>query len=1039
MKARYFVLISIAFFSVADVSAQSLPSFSEPSLSPDGKEVAFVSGGDIWTVPAQGGKAQLLIAHESYDSRPVYSPDGKYLAFVSTRTGNGDIYVVNLSDGSIRQLTYDDGTDDLSAWSRDGVYLYFSTSSRDITGMSDVYRVRVSGGTPMVVSEEPYTNEFFASPSPDGKSIVFNARGIASRQWWRHGHSHIDESEIWLKPENKPYEKLTERGAKEIWPMWSADGTTIYYMSDRNGQENLWSKPLKGSAKMLTNFTDGRVLWPSISYDSKSIVFERDFAIWKYDIAAQQASAIKITKQGNATTPAVEHVRLTNQFSEMALSPDGKKIAFVARGEVFVGSAKDGGDALRITTTSEEEYAVSWAPDSKSIVYVSGREAVKHIYHYAFATKTETKLFQARTDDGAPFFSPNGKLIAFVRNAKEVRVFELATRKETLLTRGHFGVGPISSQSTLTWSPDNQWIAFASHGAKAFRNITVVPAAGGEARVISFVPNTFGSSVSWSADGKYILFNTGQRTEEGKIARIDLMSRMPLFRESKLDDLFTEPAKPSGEVKTSIQFNDIQQRISFLPLGLSAGEHVISHDGKTLLFVASVANQQNIYSYSLDETQREPAVAKQITTTSGGKSYLQFSPDDKEVYYLEQGRVQRMTLESRQGKSVDLAAELDVDFAKEKLTLFQQAWSIQNESFYDSTFHGVNWNSMRTKFEPYAAGAQTPDELRRIIGLMIGELNASHSGISGPGGNSNTITGRIGIRFDRGEYEASGKLQVTSVVAGSPAAVEGTIKAGDVIVSVDDVTITPNHNFDQLLTHKIGKRVKIGLAGKENRSVLLQPINQATEKRLLYLQWVQQQREYVYKISNGRLGYAHMIDMSAGSLEKFYLDLDAENHKREGVVIDIRNNNGGFVNAYALDVLARKPYMTMTIRGLPSAPARTQLGQRSLELPTILVTNQHSLSDAEDFTEGYRTMKLGKVVGEPTSGWIIYTSAAQLLDGSNMRLPFIKITDHEGKNMELAPRAVDIPVSRVLGESAANKDSQLDTAVAELLKQLIKK
>ena len=179
-----------------------------------------------------------------------------------------------------------------------------------------------------------------------------------------------------------------------------------------------------------------------------------------------------------------------------------------------------------------------------------------------------------------------------------------------------------------------------------------------------------------------------------------------------------------------------------------------------------------------------------------------------------------------------------------------------------------------------------------------------------------------------------------------------------------------------------------------------------------------------------------MFDMSAESLSQLYVDLDAENHAREGVVIDVRNNNGGFVNAYALDVFARKGYMTMTPRDLPSAPARTQLGQRALETPTILVTNQHSLSDAEDFAEGYRTLKLGKVVGEPTAGWIIYTSATQLIDGSNIRLPFIKITDNAGKNMELAPRPVDISVSRPIGESYTDQNSQLDVAVRELVKQL---
>jgi tricorn protease len=184
------------------------------------------------------------------------------------------------------------------------------------------------------------------------------------------------------------------------------------------------------------------------------------------------------------------------------------------------------------------------------------------------------------------------------------------------------------------------------------------------------------------------------------------------------------------------------------------------------------------------------------------------------------------------------------------------------------------------------------------------------------------------------------------------------------------------------------------------------------------------------------LGYVHMIDMGQGSLDQLHLDVDAQNQSKDGVVVDIRNNNGGFVNAYAIDVLSRKGYLNMQVRGLQSAPGRVQLGQRALDAPTILVTNQHSLSDAEDFTEGYRTLGLGKVVGEPTAGWIIFTSNVTLFDGTVVRLPFIKITDHEGKDMELAPRKVDVPVSNALGASG---DKQLETAVRELLKQVDEK
>jgi len=249
----------------------------------------------------------------------------------------------------------------------------------------------------------------------------------------------------------------------------------------------------------------------------------------------------------------------------------------------------------------------------------------------------------------------------------------------------------------------------------------------------------------------------------------------------------------------------------------------------------------------------------------------------------------------------------------------------------------------------------------------------------------------------------------------------------------------PRVNLDELLDHTIGKRVSVAVASSPGGSVqqlVVKPTDQQTERGLRYRHWVEQKREYVLKASGGRLGYVHMYDMSAGALAQLHGDLDAENRARDGVVIDIRNNNGGFVNVYAIDVFARRGYFDMLSRGFPTVSSRTALGQRALELPTILVTNQHSLSDAEDFTEGYRTLKLGKVVGEPTAGWIIYTGSITLIDGSVLRMPGTKIFASDGTPMEMHPRPVDVPVKRPVGESYSNKDSQLDAAVSELLKQL---
>lgn len=888
--------------------------FAEPTLSPDGREIAFVSGGDIWTVPASGGEARLLVAHGDTESRPFYSPDGKSLAFNSTRSGNGDIYVLTLETGQLRRLTYDDGAENLSAWSNDSRMVYFHLTSRDISGMNDIYRVSVAGGTPMPVTADRYASEFFGTPSPDGSTLAFSARGIAAAQWWRKGSSHLDQSEIWTtkigtKPGDKPaYERLTEGGAKELWPLWSPNGQTLYYVSDRNGQQNLWSKPLKGQSTMLTNFSNGRVLWPSISHDGRMLVFERDFQIWTYDVSTKQTAPVAIRLRGAAAGPSVDHQKLTSQFRDLALSPDGKKVAFTAHGEVFAASAKDGGDAVRISNTPAVESQPVWTPNSRTLIYVSTRSGVANLYQYTFSTRDETRLTDSQQDDAAPVVSPDGQSVAFVRNGQELRVLELGSKKERVLYKGYLGRPPFSGSGTVVWSPDGKWLAFMAFGTKTFRNAWLVPGAGGEARPVSFLANTFGGNVNWSPDGKYLLFGTTQRTEMAQIARVDLVPRLPKFREDQFRDLFneevpktikpttptptpekvpsrdtlinatTKPLSQSGVSRESVTpvFEDIRQRLSLLPLGIDVDAQTISKDGKTLLLVATVAGRTNLYTYSLDETAPESdrTVARQLTTTAGGKSNAQFSPDGKEVFYLEQGRIQTVALDKREPKPIAVTAELDIDFSAEKLQVFQQAWGVQNKGFYDPAFHGANWGQIRTTYEPFAAGSRTPDELRRLLSLMVGELNASHSGVSAPQGSIDITTGRLGLRFDRITYENTGKLLITEVVGLGPTALSGKVKPGDYLLAIDGTTITGATNVEQLLNNKINRQITLSVASTPNtapREVSVLPINLATEKGLLYKQWVQQQRDYVSKASGGRLGYVHMFDMSAESLNQLYV------------------------------------------------------------------------------------------------------------------------------------------------------------------------
>ena len=1052
-------LILSAFLNTS--YAQTAAYMTEPSLSPDRKEIAFVSGGDVWSVPSEGGAARLLVSHTANESRPLFSPDGRFLAFGSTRTGGGDIYILELENGNLRRLTFDDANDQLDAWSRDGKWIYFTSSSRDISGMNDIYRLLASGGTPMQISSDRYTNEFESTPLADG-SIIFAARGNANGQWWRRGSSHLDQSEIWQKTGDN-YTELTRGGAKQMWPMATADGSKVYFVSDRSGQQNIWSMPRGGQAKQLTNFTDGRVLWASMSYDGQEIVFERNFRIWKMKTGDGKANEVPITLRGAASSPMNDRISLGTQIRELALSPDGKKVAVIARGEVFAASAKDGGEATRVTNTVAPESFVTWSPDSKKLVYVSERSGSMEIFQYDFATETETQLTRGTNMDTAPLFSPDGKSLAFIRNARALFTYEVESKKEREVCKLFVDPAPLLGGDAFKWSPDGKWIAFLTSNpdSRSYVNASVVPANGGTPKPISFLANSNSGSIAWSPDGSYILFDSSQRTETGVVARVDLKLRTPKFREDQFRDLFKQenprdkqqpppntpaptpavapsptPDKKDESKATEVVFDDIRKRLSFINTGVDPGSTVISPDGKTLLVLASAEGQFNIYTVSLDELATDTS-ARQLTSTPGFKSQAQFSPDGKDVYYLENGRVNIVNLDRRDVKPLSLTIDINVNFAQEKMEIFKQGWRYLRDNFFDEQFHGVDWNAVKATYEPLVAAAKSMDEVRRLMNLMVGELNASHLGVGGQPAFTPAPVGKLGLRFDRNDYETNGNLKITEVITLGPAAVAKTINAGDYLLSMDGTKIAAGTNIDEILEGKVGKRVVLSIAGSADgankREVIVKPISTGNEKNLLYRQWVEANRAYVAKVSGGRVGYVHLQDMGQGSLEQLYIDLDIENQSRDGVVIDIRNNNGGFINPYVIDVLARKGYLTMHERGGWNVPSRSALGQRALEKPTVLVTNQHSLSDAEDFTEGYRSLKLGKVVGEPTSGWIIFTWGSTLFDGTTFRLPRQRILGSDGKDMELNPRPVDVPITRPIGETYMGKDSQLDRAVRELV------
>lgn len=1043
------------------------PSFYEPGISPDGSEIAFVHGGDIWSVPASGGQATLLVGHEAEEGRPLFSPDGSRLAFLSDREGSADVHLLDLESGRVRRLTFAAGDERLSGWSRDGSWIYFSSSEEDVGGMHDVFRVRPEGGTPAAVLADTYASEYYASPGPDGSVLALSTRGrMALPQWWRNGHAHIDEAEIWTaRPGDTPsYRPLVQNEAKNVWPMWSGDGSSLYWVSDVSGSENIWTIPASGGeARRVTDFAEGRVLWPSLAPETGTIAFERDFGIWTVDPATGRASPVEITLRGASPAPGTEHRALTSDLDELALSPDGEKVAFVVRGEVFATSAEDGGYAERVTRTPAAELQAAWAPDSRRLVYVSRRDGEPSLFMYDFRSETEERLTDGSAEAYAPVFAPEGDELAYLRDGRELRILDTGSGEERTVAEGVLRATPWSVGGRITWSPDGRWVAYVDQ-AGAFSNARVAPADGSaDPQRVSFLANGFSGSLQWSPDGTSLFFNTSQRTEDGRVARVDLVPRTPTFREDRFRELFVEEvpeeegagarreaaadASPGQEATAEetdepgeVEFDGIRRRLELLPVGLDAGRVVLSPDGESLVVAARAEGQTNLYVYSIAPLADEPPVARQLTSSPGSKSSLQFSPDGSEIWYLHRGEISAVDVESGETRKLAVRADMEVDRDREKRAAFDQAWSALDDFFYDGDFHGADWRAVRDRFAPYAAGATTDGEFDRIVNLMVGELNASHLGIRRYGDeDEGAEPGRLGLRFDREALESEGRFLITGVVPLGPADVSGEIRAGDRLLAVNGRELDGSTNLNRVLLGTEGEKVELRVAddadGSDARTVAVQPMSAGAEGELVYRDWVEGRRAYVEERSDGRLGYVHLPDMGWGSLQQLYLDLDALQHRKEGVVVDVRNNNGGFVNVYAIDVLARRNYFTMTPRRGTPAPSRLRLGQRALGAPTALVTNYNTLSDGEDFTEGYRTLDLGPVVGEPTAGWIIYTSSVGLVDGSSLRMPYIEVRGADGEVMERNPREVDVPVERPAGESYSGRDAQLDAAVRELLER----
>ena len=486
------------------------------------------------------------MSHPANETRPMYSPDGTRLAFVSNRTGNGDLYVLNLGTGALQRITFDDAAEQLDGWSRDGKYLYFSSSAQEVAGMNDIFRISAEGGMPVAVTRRPRTS---TSSSP-------RLRPTANRSPSRHAATRRASgggtaTATWTNPRSgwRPSAGAEIRKAgRRRFQMPVADverrrrARLLHERSGRRG-EPLGEEPSSGGApKQVTQFHDGRVLWPSISYDGKTIVFERNFGIWKLDTATGKAAPIEITRRGATGTPEVNHLSLTNQFRDLVLAPDGRKLAFTAHGEVFAaggprgraGSARHAHHGQR-----ESDRLVAGQPPRWCMCRIATAPIISTFTISPTAPRPASPAMPAPKP--LPCGAPTESCSAFVRDGKQLCVYDVAAKQVRTLASGHFPRPPFGSNRFYAWSPDNNGLPTSLRATRSFRKYLRGAGGGRHAapdQLSSPIPTA--ARVLWAPDGTYILFDTNQRTENNNIARIDLVLKTPRFREDRFRDLFRD-------------------------------------------------------------------------------------------------------------------------------------------------------------------------------------------------------------------------------------------------------------------------------------------------------------------------------------------------------------------------------------------------------------------------------------------------------------------------------------------------------------------
>lgn len=1069
-----------------------------PALSPDGQHVAYSHGGDLWVARVEDGIARRLTAHPEYDTSPLWSPDGNHIAFSGNRNGNFDAFVIPATGGSPKRLTWHSENERLNAWMHDGRLLFGATRDRWYNQYgrgAGLWSVDMDARTPQRVGDFPAGR---AAVSPDGEWICYE-RGSGDMR--RRAYRGTASNALWLyNSASGEHRELTRFEGSDLNPQWSADGATVYFLSDRKTAGNaegrnlgVWKVAVAGGeAQPVYHPGEGRTLrYLSLAANGETMVSELDTGLVLIDAASGDARSLSVYGGSDPSVPEEIDVTVSSGASQLALSPDGETIAFVARGDIYALRKHDKiRRAARITSHPAGDSNPVWTEDGKALLFVSERDGNAEVYRVRTSNE-ETPFYKERdfqlervtetdVDEYGLGISPDGKRLAWSQGNNRFVVGDPTTLEVSrVIYEGY-------ESPSYDWSPDSEWLCY-SVGDNDF-NVDVFLARASIEGMEADAPGVqpFNLTVhpdddmrpAWSPDGRKISFTSKRRmldetdvwmvylraedVDRNELERLEAEEAVkkakkekPKKDEPKKGEPKAEAAddaqEPAGESAESgeeeadeeeeakelvqIDFEGIHTRIRQLTrsegnenaLGWNGDSDKVYYTTSTGTRLTTGTTREDTGTYTVEIFERD---TDQVESSNIGS----FVGGGKEVLYTRRGEIV-----ARGGKatSYPFSVRIREDRAAIRNEVMKEAWRAMDRNFYDGDFHGIDWSATLERWKPVILSASTPEDFEDFMNWLLGELNASHMGFRGSGGlaaaeTDATRTGVLGVLWDE-SFNGPG-MRVGEVLPQMPAdRGHSRLEVGDVISAVEGQVVDANANWDRLMAGTSGREIVLDVQGAdgEAREVVIRPSSSGALRTALYERRERMLREQTERDSGNRAGYVHIQAMGTPSLLEFERELYAAAHDKDVLLIDVRDNGGGWTTDMVLNMLMVNDHAFTIPRGGGKGYPQGRRIFATWNKPVVVLCNENSYSNAEIFSWSIKTLGRGPLVGKATFGAVISTGGAGLIDGSFIRMPFRGwyVNDENSTNMELNGCPVDFEVDYLPGDYAEGRDRQLEKAI----------